>query len=103
MEKKSSHFPENTKKEIVPGDSDKQTLVEEDGKWFYIDHCGEPIISRGTLELPKVLNCVQYIEYGIKEGSGHKAVPPIYDAIYDFNKNIFDTVSMFKMLVQWKT
>lgn len=30
---------------VVPGDLDEPTLVEEDGKWFYIDHCGEPILS----------------------------------------------------------
>lgn len=85
---------------VLPGALDEPTLVEEDGKWFYIDHCGEPIVSRGTLELPadnvKVLNYAQHIEYGIKEGevwkygildkSGHKVVPPIYDVIYNINK-----------------
>lgn len=72
-------------------------LVEEKGKWFYLDDRGKIIASKGT-ELPAeatwVYSTKQYTIYAIGECSEycgmldeyrHEVIPPIYDNISPFN------------------
>lgn len=84
---------------VLPGALDEPTLVEEDGKWFYIDYQGEIIASKGIPELPtkvaSIYSTKQYIIYSIERGgvikcgmldkNGYEIIPPIYDNIFPFN------------------
>lgn len=84
---------------IVAGDIGCLTLVEEKGKWFYIDNHGERIASKGIPELPAEATWVyptkQYTIYGVEgwntrkygmlDENGYEVIPPIYDNIFTFN------------------